>query len=390
MKRKVHIISKYFYPVTAGIENNIEKTYSVLAEKEWDVTVHTSRDTYGKKDVLSDRDFIKNLDVKRYKYNKFGFFPKIDFKKADFICLHNFDIFPHLIILIYSFFLKILGRKRFTIILTPHGGFTPEWRVFPKNQAFFKYIYQVTLGTFLINFVVDGIRAVSPWEKKEMIKKGIDPKKVKLISNGLEDEAYLDVDHLAGKTVKSKVRRLGDYIIQIGRVCPIKNQETAIRALSKIPGNLKFIIVGPSQGDEYKKKLVSLSKDLNLSKRVNFLGVVRGIDKYYLIKHAKVMVHMAIWEANCNVIHEAWSQHLICVTGNEAGLSVQIKNNINGYKLPVFDDEAVSQKIKFVLKNYNSPKLNKIRENNMNYVKNHSWRKVAERMERYYEEVKTH
>ena len=44
--KKIHVITKYFYPVAAGIETNILETYSVLVKKGWDVTVHTSKDEY--------------------------------------------------------------------------------------------------------------------------------------------------------------------------------------------------------------------------------------------------------------------------------------------------------------------------------------------------------
>jgi CO dehydrogenase/acetyl-CoA synthase epsilon subunit len=44
-KPTIHVITKYFYPVAAGIETNILETYSKLASK-WDITIHASADEY--------------------------------------------------------------------------------------------------------------------------------------------------------------------------------------------------------------------------------------------------------------------------------------------------------------------------------------------------------
>ena len=42
--KRLHVITRYFYPVAAGIETNILETYSILASRGWDITIHTSKD----------------------------------------------------------------------------------------------------------------------------------------------------------------------------------------------------------------------------------------------------------------------------------------------------------------------------------------------------------
>lgn len=58
-KGKIHVITKYFIPVVAGIEVNILETYSVLAKEGWDITIHTSKDTYLQKGHLADTDEVR-------------------------------------------------------------------------------------------------------------------------------------------------------------------------------------------------------------------------------------------------------------------------------------------------------------------------------------------
>lgn len=388
-KGHIDIIEKYFIPVTAGIEVNILNTYSTLVEKGWDVDIHTSTDTLTEKNILPKSDTIKGINVKRYVYKMWGYLPKINFNKTDVVALHNFNVVPHFYILVYSLILKLLGRKKFALILTPHGGFNPEWSIFPKFVAIIKQFYHFTIGTFLINLVVDKMRAVSEWEREEIIKKGVRPEKVVVISNGIEDDAYLNVDKLASKKIKNLVKKYGRYIIQIGRVYPIKNYETTIRALALTPKDLKFLIVGPIQEDEknknYKMELDNLIRELNLENRVIFLGVVKGVDKYYLIKKAQMMVHMALWESFCNVVHEGLSQGLVCIVANNTALPLLIKNGINGYCVKTRNYKAVAEKINFVIKNMNTNVIIKMRETNRKIGLQDSWRAVASRMESLYQ-----
>lgn len=389
VNKKIAIIVKYFHPVAAGIETNVTETYSVLAKKGWDIDIHTSKDTLTEKNVLDDTDFIRGLNVIRYPFSRFGYFPKIDWDKIDLLALHNFDVFPHLRIILYVLFLKIIGRKKFNVVLTPHGGFNPEWSTFSRIQQLIKKTYHYSLGTFLINQTVDIVRAVSEWEKDEIISRGVKKDLVITIPNGVEKEAYQNVDELVSKEIKNKVASFGKYIIQVGRVYPIKNYETTIRALAKVNDkNLKYIIVGPQDHvlgkGNYEKDLLSLAKKLGLENRVIFAGVLRGIDKYYIIKHAQMMVHMAIWESFCNVVHEGLSQGLVCIVANNTALPYLIKNDVNGYCVETHEDITVAEKIQFVLDNKNTKFIKNMEERNRKYGLENSWENVAHKVDRLY------
>lgn len=383
-KPKIDVVVKYFIPVTAGIETNMLETYSILAENGWDVTIHTSRDTYLKKNHLPEAEIIRGLKVKRHTFGRFGFWPNINWKMTEIVALHNFDIFPHFQIMFYAFWLKIIKRKKFLFYLTPHGGFNPEWSIFSIVEKLIKKTYSYTLGVFLINHVFDGVRAVSEWEAEEMRKYKIRNKLISVISNGVENDAFLDSNKLASAEIKEKVGFYGDYMIQIGRVYKIKNYETALRALALSPVYLKYVITGPVVEKEYKKKLDDMINELGLQGRVIFTGVIRGIDKYYLIKHAKMMVHMAIWESFCNVVHEGMSQGLPCIVADNTALPLLIKNNLNGYCVGTYNHKALAEKITYILNSDNSFEVKKMRECNREFGLKHSWREVGNRMGEFY------
>ncbi len=387
--KKINAVVKYFYPVTAGIETNMLETYSILAQKGWDVTIHTSNMTYSETNTLPEFETIRGLKIRRYKWGKFGFMPDIDWNSKSLLCLHNFDMFPHFQILLKVIYMKLLGRKKFSVVLIPHGGFSLDlaWSVYPKSQRFIKKNYNKLVGWRLINWAVDAIRAVSVWEGQDLLAKGINKGLINVIPNGIENEAYLDVDNLASKDIKEKIKSWGDYIVQVGRVYPIKNYETTIQALAELPKNIKFVIIGPietNQHPEYFNNLEKLIKKLGLEDRVIFAGVIKGVDKYYAIKHARLMSHMAIWESFCNVVHEGMSQGLPCVVANNTALPLLIKNNINGFCVDTYDTKELAQKINFILSPKNKKAVAAMSMNNKKIALSESWVKVSKEIDKLY------
>ncbi|MBI4008651.1 glycosyltransferase family 4 protein [Candidatus Roizmanbacteria bacterium] len=390
VKKHIDVITKYFYPVAAGIETNILETYSILVQMGWDVTIHTSQDTHTQKDHLAERELIRGLKVRRYSFKWYGYIPDINWKDTDVICLHNFNVVPHIFILFYGLILKFLRLKKFKLFLIPHGGYTPDWSIFSLPVGYLKKLYHLTIGRLLVNTTVDAIRAVSVWERVEIEKYGIKNKLIHVIPNGIENEAYEDVEKRASKEIKDKVKAFGNYIIQIGRIYFIKNYETAIRALSLVPNKVKYIIAGEldtatgSKKSSYIEELKNLIKKLNLEKRVVFVGVVRGIDKYYLIKHAQMMVHMARYESFCNVVHEGMSQGLPCIVANNTALPMLIKTDINGYRVETYDSKTLAERINYILTNKQSRLIQQMGETNRRYALLHSWKKVALKLDQLY------
>ena len=203
----------------------------------------------------------------------------------------------------------------------------------------------------------------------------------------MEDEAYMYVEKLASSEIKEKVHKFDKYIIQIGRVYSIKNYETTIKALTSVPKDINYVIIGSTQDQAYLDLLKSLIKRLGLDNRIFFTGVIKGVDKYYLIKHAQMMVHMALWESYCNVVHEALSQGLVCIVANNTALPYLIKDGVNGYCVETKDSEGVAEKINYILNNKNSSFIQDMQNINRKYGLENSWRNVAERMDQCYKNL---
>jgi glycosyltransferase involved in cell wall biosynthesis len=215
-----------------------------------------------------------------------------------------------------------------------------------------------------------------------MIKHFLNKKKINVITNGIEDEAYADVEKEASDKIKKQVTAYGRYLIQIGRIYRIKNYETMIRALALLPKDVNYVIAGPVQdNDEYLGKLKSLIKELGLEKRVYFIGVVKGVDKYYLIKKAQMMVHMALWESYCNVVHEGLSQGKVCIVADNTALPLLIKNDVNGYCVETTDHEELAKKINYVLENKQTKKIIEMEKRNQEIGLLNSWEQVSQKLQ---------
>lgn len=246
-----------------------------------------------------------------------------------------------------------------------------------------KRLYQKLLGTFLINHVVDGLRSVSEWESEETVKSGVHREIIETIPNGIEKEVYSDVEQLASDSIRALVRELGTYVIQVGRIHPIKNQLTTIRAVARV-SDVRFAIVGPVTDEEYQSQLEKEIRRLGVGDRIRFLGVIGGIDKYYLLRHSLANTHMASWESYCNAVHESMSQGCICIVSKDTALEELIQDGVNGYAVSVNDDKAVAEKIQYLLREKNSSEVASMRDRNKKFTEGHSWDDLARRVETFY------
>lgn len=386
-KLRIHVINKYFHPVTAGIETNLMEVYGRFAKKGHRVTMHVSRNTLKEKNILKAKENVREIKVIRYDYKWFGFIPRIPLDKVDVISLHNFTISPNVFIMLWILIIKILGKKKFTLILSPQSGFNPDWNSIPKIKAIIKLFLHKTIGRILLNYSADGIRVISEWEKQEMIKSGIKKDLIQLIGNGTQEEALIDNESKVNSQFKKKIKDSKPFIIQIGRIHPVKNYETSIKAFEKMPKNFKLIIIGPIEEKAYFKKLHVLISDLSLQKRVIFLNLLTEPEKYYALENAEAMVHMSRHEGYCLAVHEGMSQGLVCVVSNTTALPGLITDNVNGYCLDPDDIDGIYKKLDFVVKNKKSNIINMMRKKNLAFARKNTWSKSADKVEEFYLET---
>lgn len=376
---KLEVVTQFFYPVSAGIEMHCLEMYSRLGD-DFNVTVHTSRCTLTRKNSLETFEKVGNLQVLRYDWFPLGFLPQLTYEKS-IVHLHNFNIFPHF----WVFTNVIMGRlkkRRIRLLVTPHGGFTPDWAQFSIISRAIKVFYNRTFGKFALNYLTDIIIAVSEWEKRELSKKGIHPAKIVVLGNGVEDLAFENIENSVNIDLKNQVREFGKYMVQVGRLSPIKNQRKTIKVLANFP-DLKYLVMGSVQDSRYYNKCRELAEELGLKDRVFFLGEVTGEKKFYLLRNALMFVALSDLEADSIAVKEAMSQGLVCIVSDNGGLPYLVEDKKNGFV--VKDSENAVKCIKFLLNKENRDLMEGIRRNNVLKAQAFKWDNIVRHVKEIYD-----
>ena len=390
MAKDIQLVNRYFHPVMAGIETGMAETFSRLAARGWHVLVHTSCNSLEHSNALpAEAGEFRGIAFRRYPFVAGGFFPHIDWDSRGVITLKNFDVVPQGWFLAYAWVLKVFGRKRFVLTVDPHGGFTPAWAAFPPHIRFVKQLYHRTLGQWLVNGAADGVHALSELERRALIAAGIRAELITIIPNGVPDDAFADLEELASPDAKELVRRAGRYFVQLGRIHPVKNYETAIRTLAKLPNDVSFLIVGPAMDPVYRAWLGALIAELGLVARVTFTGELRGADKYYVLRHAAAMVHLSRFEAYPNAVLDGMSQGLPLVVSDHPSLTQLVRDEEGGYVVGVEDDKAAAERIARILAPGNAVSLRAMGERNIAFCRAQTWEAISRRVEIWYENLVT-
>ena len=133
----------------------------------------------------------------------------------------------------------------------------------------------------------------------------------------------------------------GPLILAIGRLTREKGIDTLLRAFAQISARFhewRLVIAG--DGPE-RSALISLSEDLRLNGRVDFIGEIRDVETW--LARAGLVVHASRREGFPNAVLEAMAMGapVIC-TNCQSGPSDIIKDRINGRLIAVDDVNALT------------------------------------------------
>ena len=150
--------------------------------------------------------------------------------------------------------------------------------------------------------------------KENLLKYGFRPQKVQIIHNGIDIDKFQFDEH-ERKKIRQELGILSNHQVIgiIGRIRPIKDHPTLIKAASLLStkiNNLIVLVVGEGSV-EYIDDLYTLVDKLCLADRVIWLDSRRDIVAIY--SALDVLVSSSIGEGFSNVIGEAMSCGIPCV-----------------------------------------------------------------------------
>ena len=155
------------------------------------------------------------------------------------------------------------------------------------------------------------------------------------------------------------------YLLVVGRMDPVKSQDVAIRALSRLHKqfpNVRLLLVGNGsftgssvgglghpKSTRWRTHLEKTTLDLNLKESVVFLGHLNHEEMSVMYSIADAVVVPSKTEGFNLTAVEGWIHKKPCVVSEGAGVSELVHDDVNGFKFAPGDDVALSDKLKLLL-----------------------------------------
>jgi len=208
---------------------------------------------------------------------------------------------------------KIAYEKSIPYLITPHGML--ESRLWEKSTLKKKLYFNLLIKKYFLN--ANAIHAITPNEQNNLYKL-FQHKNIQVIPNSI---SYTEIDSFG--IIKQSTEK---YILFVGRLHPIKGIDLLLKAFANVnPKNVKLKIAGPA--NNYQHELIELVKDLDIESKVEFLGMVSGIEKYQLYKDAWVFVAPSYSEVVGMVNLEAGVLETPVITTYQTGLYAEWNEN---------------------------------------------------------------
>ncbi len=236
-----------------------------------------------------------------------------------------------------------------------------------KNQIFPINIIGFLLEPLVFNFYKNvQFMTVSHSTKKDLLKFGIEDKKISIIHNGTK---ALSVN--AKKDQKP-------IIIYLGRLAKDKGIKDVIQAfsmLNKKIGETTLWIVGREEKKGYEKELEKFIKKENIESKVKFFGFVSEKVKYILLKRSWILAHASVREGWGLTVIEAASQATPTIGYDAQGLRDSVRDQETGFLIKNRNSKEFAEKMAEVIND--RILYNKLSHQALLWSKQFSWDKAT-------------
>lgn len=273
-----------FYLKSAG-----EESYIISSNKEKEDDIKT---------VYSDNAWMYNKTWKN------EILDSIQKNKIDIVHIHGVWMYPQFI------GAKTCIQKKIPFIVTPHGMYEPWlW----NNGSVKKKVYFNLL-------------AYKMFSKAKYIH-GITNEEIVNLKSLFKNNKFTEIPNLISIKQNNRVSDFSSkYILYLGRLDSIKGIENLLISFEKIR-DLNFTLKIAGGFNEYKQVLEKIIIDLNIEKRVTFLGLIKGEQKTKIIQNAWVLVAPSFSEVIGMVNLEAASLKTPVITTYQTGIKVEWNKN---------------------------------------------------------------
>jgi glycosyltransferase involved in cell wall biosynthesis len=248
--------------------------------------------------------------------------------KEKFDVIHCHDVYP-------TGYLAALCREKIGVptVITSHGGDVREGNIrISKSGMEARYIRAVETADALVsigNFTTEGFRRLHGSEER-----------ITTIPNGIDLEPFTAT---AGRPVDLDTRiKAGQFILFLGRLKSRKGVDVLLDAITHLPVKIGIHVVIAGTGEE-EAELKSLAKELNVDRRVHFVGRVDGEGKMWLLQNAMcVTMPSREWEAFPLVLLESYAAGKAVIGSRIPGIEDLVEDGQTGRLVPEGSPEALA------------------------------------------------
>ena len=193
---------------------------------------------------------------------------------------------------------------------------------------------------------LDLLVTVSAGIKSDLVDRfGIKEKKVVVIPNPL-DIAEIEAQARLPKATEMGAENKGAVIVSVGRLTKQKNYPCALRTIKRLQNHIaQYLILGEG---ELRRELEDMVRSLGLQDKVKFLGYLEN--PFAIISSADIFLLTSFYEGFGLVIVEAMICRVPIVTTDcPSGPNEIVENGVDGFLVPVNDDEALANAIEKIL-----------------------------------------
>lgn len=223
--------------------------------------------------------------------------------------------------------------------------------------------------TVLSNFLAERARRFGFKGEIEIIPNGVDVEKFQITNSKLQTGERIKIRGELGLEEKDIV------LVTSSRLVKKNGVGDVIEALTKLPENIKFLILGEGYLEE---SLKLKAKSLKVSNRVIFVGLVshENIPKY--LKACDIFIRASLSEGMGNSFIEAMACKIPAIATPVGGIPDFLKGGVTGYLCEPENPESVAKTVQKVIYD---PNKNEVVDNAYNMVKEkYDWNLIAKQM----------
>ena len=321
-----------------GAEKLVKTLLEQLQKDGWSIELICLE----KDDIFKVNENIKITYLSSWGKNAGGikkliFLPILAFKLLNYISKHQIEIVQsHLFRANYvNLLTRCLSKSSHNVQIVNHSVISRY-----KNEGI-----SGKINLFLIKMLypfADKIISVSSIVQKDMLELfGFKNEKNIIYNifdlNEIQKLLQEEIDDFRFDTTKN-------YIVSVGRLISLKRNHDLINAVSRLDSNVELIFIG--EGKE-KENLINLAKELDMSKRVHFLGWVDNPYKY--IYHSSILACTSQTESFGNVLVEAMACGTPVISTKCGGPEEIIDDGVNGFLIEIGDVDCMVKKINLIL-----------------------------------------